>query len=67
MPRQPQIKLNATIAGREEFRTVELLIDGETTLGGLHAAAMRAINAQHPHEAGRPIVAIKYDVKANAA
>ena len=64
---QPQIKLSATIAGREECRTLELLVEGETALGGLHAAAMRAINAQHPHEAGRPIVAIKYDVKANAS
>lgn len=66
MTRQNQIKLHATIAGREECRTVELLINGEVSLGGLHAATMRAINAQHPHEAGRPIVAIKYDMKANA-
>lgn len=67
MTREKQIKLHATIAGRQEHRTVELLVDGAVALGGLHAAAMRAINAQHPHEAGRPIVAIKYDVKANAA
>lgn len=61
-----QIVIHATIAGREETRMVTLLLDGDTPLSGLHAACMRAINDQHPHEAGRPIVALKYDVRANA-
>lgn len=65
MTRKPQINIKATVAGRSGCRTVDLLLDGETLLGGLHAAAMRAINEQHPSEAGRPIVALKYDVKGN--
>lgn len=62
-----QIVIHAAIAGREETRTLTLLLDGDTPLSGLHAACMRAISEQHPHEAGHPIVALKYDVRANAS
>ena len=57
-----QIVIHATTAGRKSTRTVTLLLDGDVTLSGLHAACMRAINDQHPHEAGRPIVALRYYV-----
>jgi len=29
-------------------------------------AVLRTINIQHPNEAGKPVVAIRYDVKDNA-
>lgn len=61
-----QVVIHATIAGREDTRTLTLLMGGEVTLSGLHAACLRSINEQHPHEAGRPIVALKYDVRTNA-
>lgn len=62
-----QIVIHATIAGRKDTRTVTLLLDGDVKLSGLHVACMHAINDQHSHEAGRPIVSLKYDVRANAS
>lgn len=39
-------------------------IDAHTPLFGLTAIALRAIKAQHPHLDGKPIVALRYDVRA---
>jgi len=36
------------------------------TSTNIHAAVLRTINIQHPNEAGKPVVAIRYDVKDNA-
>lgn len=60
-----QITLQVTLAGREDYHTVEILLDADVALAGLPAACMRAVNLQHPHFSGQQIAAIKYDIKAN--
>ena len=61
-----QITLQVKLAGRGDYHTVEILLDGDVAQVELAAACMRAINLQYPHFSGQPIAAIKYDIKANA-
>lgn len=60
-----QITLNVTLSGRDGNHTVEILLDGGVALAGLTIACMQAITLQHPHYSGQPIVAIRYDARAN--
>jgi len=59
------IILKALIAARHGDITLSLKVPCETTLGGLHIACLRAINAQAPEHSGKPIVSLKYEVGAN--
>lgn len=65
MKQQPQIKLSVTLASPDGLRHIDLMIGGGVNLAGLRSAVLRMINIQHPHHAGKPIVAIRYSVKDN--
>ena len=41
-----------------------ILIEGGTPLWALTAMTMRAIASQHPHLSGKPILSLRYDVRA---
>jgi len=40
-----------------------ILIEGAAPLFSLSTSAMKAIASQHPHLGGKPIVALRYDVR----
>jgi len=60
------IILKALIAARRGDITVSLKLPGDTTLGGLHVACLRAVSDQAPEYSGKPISNLQYDVRANA-
>ena len=64
--REKQITVLATIAGRNAIHPVTLLLDGGVSLVNLHVEVLKAINSQAPQHSGKPVRAIRYDVKANA-
>lgn len=60
------IILKALIAARRsDDITLSLELPGDTTLGSLHVACLRAINTQAPEHSGKPIASLQYDVEAN--
>jgi hypothetical protein len=64
MTRTPQVQMLALVQDRPDnmLTPATILIDGDTSVHGMTAAAMAAVAAQHPHLAGRPITALRYTV-----
>ena len=60
--RAPQVQILALVQQREDhmLTPAPILIDGDTPVHGMTAAAMTAVASQHPHLAGAPIAALRY-------
>jgi|GEM_PF-3649938 len=60
----PSVKLVAFVQDGGGTTPATILIEGSTPLGALTAMTMRAIASQHPHLSGKPILSLRYDVRA---
>lgn len=60
----PQVELMAFVQDGGGTTPATILIEGGTPVWALTAMTMRAIASQHPHLGGKPIVAVRYDVRA---
>lgn len=60
----PQVELVAFVQDGGGTTPATILIEGDTPVWSLTAMTMRAIASQHPHLGGKPIVALRYDVRA---
>lgn len=60
----PQVELVAFVQDGGGTTPATILIEGAAPLFALSAFAMKAIASQHPHLGGKPIVALRYDVRA---
>jgi hypothetical protein len=60
---RPDVEILASIKCDRVTETVSILVEGSAPLFMLTAYAMRAVSKQHPHLAGKPIVALRYKVE----
>ena len=60
----PQVELVAFVLDVGGTTPATILIEGGTPMWKLTAMTMRAIASQHPHLGGKPIVALRYDVRS---
>jgi hypothetical protein len=60
----PQVELVAIVQDGGGTIPATILIEGVAPLWALSSFAMKAIALQHPHLGGKPIVALRYDVRA---
>jgi len=60
----PSVEIVAFVQDGGGTTPATILIEGGTPLRALTAMTMRAIASQHPHLGSKPIVALRYDVRA---
>lgn len=60
----PSVELVAFVQERDGVTPVTILVEGGTPLWALTAMTLRAIASQHPHLSGKPITALRYNVRA---
>ena len=60
----PSVELLAFVQDGGGTTPATILIEGGTPVWAPTAMTMRAIASQHPHLGGKPIVALRYDVRA---
>jgi len=60
----PSVEVTAFIQDAGGTTPATILIEGRTPLWALTAMTMRAIASQHPHLGGKPILSLRYDVRA---
>lgn len=62
---KPQVQLDLILSDQGTTFPVRVLMPGETTMADLQMQCLKALSLQHPHHACKPIIGIKYDVRAN--
>ena len=60
----PSVEIVAFVQDGGGTTPATILIEGGTPLWALTAMTMRAIASQHPHLSGKPILSLRYDVRA---
>ena len=60
----PSVELVAFVQDGGGTTPATILIEGSAPLWALTAMTMRAIASQHPHLGGKPVLALRYDVRA---
>jgi len=60
----PSVEIVAFVQDAGGTTPATILIEGGTPLWALTAMTMRAIASQHPHLGGKPVLALRYDVRA---
>ena len=60
----PSVEIVAFVQDGGGTTPATILIEVGTPLWALTAMTMRAIASQHPHLGGKPVLALRYDVRA---
>jgi len=60
----PSVEIVAFVQDGGGTTPATILIEGSAPLWALTAMTMRAIASQHPHLGGKPVLALRYDVRA---
>ena len=60
----PSVEIVAFVQDGGGTTPATILIEGSAPLWALTAMTMRAIASQHPHLGGKPILSLRYDVRA---